>query len=960
MTHVRLTGRLADVIYSMETTNTDFYAYQFKPVLKILNAPTQGILIADEVGLGKTIEAGLIWTELRSRFDYRRLMVLCPAFLRDKWRRELFHRFGIEADLVDATEATDRLQHAAMEGSESDFALIGSLQGLRPSSGWRDEEEATSASARLAKLLFYEEHEASLIDLLVIDEAHYLRNPETKTAELGRLMRGVAEHVILLSATPIHLRNEDLFQLLNLIDEETFQHHTIFEQILHANRPLVHARDLVLSQTATQDSLKSLLEAARSHRLLRENEQLGALLDDPPSLEDLRREESIARLAYRLETVNLTAHSINRTRKRDIQEWRVIRDPVDEAIPMTGIERQFYEAVTNKVRDACSGIDYAEGLILVTPQRQMSSSMPAALSYWMRRQQFQDESDQEQFYEDLGADRIRQELGPIVGELIRSARTLGNLEALYRHDSKYFRLRDSIRELFREHPEDKIVLFSYFRATLRYLLERLTEDDISCMFLVGGMDGQDRVLDQFQRSEGSTVLLSSEVGSEGIDLQFCRVLVNYDLPWNPMKIEQRIGRLDRLGQKSDKILIWNLFYEDTIDARIYRRLYQRLRIFENALGELEPILGEEIQKLTTDLFRKRLTPEQEESRIRQTATAIEMKRQGEEKLESEASHLVAYGDYILRQIQAAKDLNRTIRAEDLRSYVLDYFRQNYPGSRFQGSNSDPLEFDIDLSIDAKDDLDGFVRAYRLHGLTRLTQNRPDPVRCKFENSVIHQRASYIEVISQFHPLVRFVSDRLGQEDVLTYPAVSVQLYRSASLSHLPIGLYVFSVQRWSISGLRDIEKLAYAAGPLNDSGNAISETDAERLVIAGTNGGIDWPEAMTTVDLDEVSNVANEVLIAQMDRRFDEFRADVDVQNRDRALIQTRSLENHRDNQVRQLEEIREKHRRAGRDSMVPPTDGRIRALQNRIQRQLLRIERRQEISWQKRDICVGIINLLP
>jgi len=89
LTHVKLSGRLADVIYSMEATNTDFYAYQFKPVVKVLESPSNSILIADEVGLGKTIEAGLIWTELRSRFDMRRLLVLCPAALREKWRREL-------------------------------------------------------------------------------------------------------------------------------------------------------------------------------------------------------------------------------------------------------------------------------------------------------------------------------------------------------------------------------------------------------------------------------------------------------------------------------------------------------------------------------------------------------------------------------------------------------------------------------------------------------------------------------------------------------------------------------------------------------------------------------------------------------------------------------------------------------------------------------------------------------
>lgn len=136
LTHVRLTGRLADVIYSMEATNTDFHPYQFKPVLWFLLSPSNALLIADEVGLGKTIEAGLIWTELRSRFDLRRLLVLCPAILRDKWQRELAQKIGVRADVVNAAGLLQRLQDhdAAIRG----FALICSLQGARPIRNWDD------------------------------------------------------------------------------------------------------------------------------------------------------------------------------------------------------------------------------------------------------------------------------------------------------------------------------------------------------------------------------------------------------------------------------------------------------------------------------------------------------------------------------------------------------------------------------------------------------------------------------------------------------------------------------------------------------------------------------------------------------------------------------------------------------------------------------------------------------
>ena len=123
ITHIRLSGRLADLIYSMETTNTDFYPYQFKPVLNFLESPSGGLLIADEVGLGKTIEAGLIWTELRSRYDTRRLMVLCPAMLREKWRLELQQRFGITATIVDTNEALYNLKEYKT-GDLSEFAMI--------------------------------------------------------------------------------------------------------------------------------------------------------------------------------------------------------------------------------------------------------------------------------------------------------------------------------------------------------------------------------------------------------------------------------------------------------------------------------------------------------------------------------------------------------------------------------------------------------------------------------------------------------------------------------------------------------------------------------------------------------------------------------------------------------------------------------------------------------------------
>lgn len=140
LTHIRLTGRLANLIYSMNITNTDFYPYQFKPVLNLLDAPSNGLLIADEVGLGKTIEAGLVWTELRSRFDIRRVMVLCPAMLREKWQTELSRRFGIEGDILGSSDVMKYFREYKA-GERQNYAMICSMQGLRPRRGWEQEEE---------------------------------------------------------------------------------------------------------------------------------------------------------------------------------------------------------------------------------------------------------------------------------------------------------------------------------------------------------------------------------------------------------------------------------------------------------------------------------------------------------------------------------------------------------------------------------------------------------------------------------------------------------------------------------------------------------------------------------------------------------------------------------------------------------------------------------------------------
>ena len=949
ITHARLTGRLADVIYSMDTTGTDFYAHQFKPVVSLMNSVGRGLLIADEVGLGKTIEAGLIWTELRTRYDFRRLLVLCPAVLREKWQRELRKRFGVDAEILDAGETLARLRRSQEERHTSSFAIVASLQGLRPHRGWDDREvKNSSASSQLARFLEETSGDAPLVDLCVIDEAHYLRNRETMTAVLGRLARAVSDFILLLSATPIHLRSEDLYGLLNLVDEDTFNRPQAFDNILKANKPLVRARDLVLNGSKITDAptrLRQELVRASKHPLLSGSAQLRALIREEAWRSDLSRDSVVARLAERLERVNLLGHIVTRTRKREVEQRRVVRDVNAAFVKLTPVERDFYDTVTAKVREYCMRHEAHEGFLQVTPQRQMSSSMPAALEFWLQGGTVDGEDPDE-------------DERPLRAELSEHAWELGNLAELRRHDSKYENLRTSLQSLLDGDRGEKVVVFSYFRATLRYLSERMERDGIRTIVLHGGTADKDGTVLEFHNSRDHRVLLSSEVGSEGIDLQFARIVINYDLPWNPMRVEQRIGRIDRLGQRAEKIHVLSLLYDDTIDSRIYDRLFERLGIFEGALGSLEPVLGDTIQALTKDLFSRNLTPEQEEERIEQTGLALEQRRRMEDRLEAEAAGLTAYGDYILNQVKAARDLNRSISARDIRSYVIDFMHMHYRGSEFREVTNDPMRFEVSLSIEARHDLAKYLRKQGLQGSTRLVRDAIRLVPCRFENSAVPDLNGREEVISQFHPLVRFVGRYLSQSGQQSRPAVAVRLPAQRSIGDFEPRRYAFSVQRWSLRGLRDMERLYYAAVPLSPRTDGLPPELAEQLIVTAAQEGEAWLGAHRAVDLKHVAETVEECCIVPSELEFRSYVHDRRAENDDRARIQKSMLEDQYRKQRGRLEAVLQRHRSLGRDRLVAATSGRLRALDTRVARHRKEIAEHAKLQFSNKVICVGIIEV--
>lgn len=959
ITYYRLTGKLANLIYSLNTTNTEFLPYQFKPVLQFLDSPSSGILIADEVGLGKTIEAGLIWTELRARQDARRLLVVCPAMLRDKWRRELGNRFGVQAEIVDAEQLLVRLKDAKERPQES-FALISSIQGLRPPKGWNDvDEPVESSAAKLARYLDEVELDEMLLDLVVVDEAHYLRNHETQTYRVGALLRPVTLSMVMLSATPIQLRNRDLFNLLHLLDEDAFPFEWSFDHMLQANAPIVKLRDGVLRGSITPDEFSRSISLALASDFLSDNEQLKYLRDNPPDAAALTDHHSRAAFADQLDRINPLTKVVTRTLKKDVDENRVQREPSLIKATMSPAEQDFYDRVTEKVREHCESLDISEGFMLTIPQRQMASCMAAACEGWLRKGiESEEDSLSETVFEIYGDDeetKQRHGLGPLMRELISIAHAVGHADALRQNDTKYAELLKDLRRYWKQHPSKKVVLFSFYRNTLAYLADRFAQDDIASVVVHGGVD-KDEALRAFESPDGPRILLSSEVASEGVDLQFASLLVNYDLPWNPAKIEQRVGRIDRIGQEEEKILIWNLVYANTVDERVCERLLERLSIFIQALGSMEAVLGDEIRSLAYELLSHKLTPAEEQEKIDQARMAIEQVSLQQGDLEAEATNLIAHGDFIQNKVKAAKELGRYIRGEDLLSYVRDFLNQHYEGTRSIELPGTPMLFSLSLSTQARLDFTEFVQTNRLQSRTALYSTTPP--RILFENR-LGKSMPGIERVTQDHPLVRFVSERLklsGQGSAY-FPVAAVSV--TATAINAAPGIYVYVVVRWSVSGSRDIERLEYITRRV-DNGSRLEGVDAESLINCAALEGRDWLSAASEVDLDRVAGL-QEACRADLEEEFRRFR-DANVrEDADRIRLMVTSLEHHLENKQRKSRERIDSYRASGnrkRMKMIPAEKGRIQKETRRVEERINELKLRTQTRAHDSIVSSGLIRI--
>lgn len=892
LTHVRLTGRLADLIYSMEATNTDFHAYQFKPVVKILNSASKGLLIADEVGLGKTIEAGLVWTELVARYDVQRLLVVCPKSLQEKWRLELRNKFGARAREVNASELLTALKDAEAHGG--DFVLVATLPGVRAPRGWDDKEGGPkTARAELARYLSSRDGGEPIFDMVVFDEAHHLRNPSTAQHQTARQITELSDYKLMLSATPINLKSEDLRSILRLVEPELFDREWIFEELQLENEPIVAARELVLNSKIGLSEVAVALEAIRPGQLLKTDRRLDILkaqlradrATDTPS----RR----ADIASRLEEMSMLGGIVNRTRRRDVAEIQVQRRVDTRVWSMGEEERAFYNEASQAIRDYAWEADISDRFLLAQSQRMLASCIPAAYRRWGEAvTDFGLEGEDEEDFAD------RKAPGPLVSALAVHCTDKNRYASLYQADHKYKMLRTALTDTWSDTPDEKLIIFSSFQGTLDYLEERLQAGGVPCIKMHGAVK-RDRsdLLRAFAEAPGRYVLLTSEIGGEGLDLQFCRILVNYDLPWNPMRVEQRIGRIDRIGQRAESVEVINLICQGTIEARVYERLYQRLQLIEKTLGGFEPILGALVAGLEGRLLDPKLRPEEIDAEIDREATAAENRKRIEDQLEEQAAGLIAHGDMILNRIKRTHEQQRWIQAAELYEYVRSGLDASFPGTTLDRTSDAYEAYELRMSATChlafKDFLDD--RARRSDTLLR----RGEPVTVVFGKRPDGVRSAKLEVIMPTHPLVRFMAKvrEDGSGGLAARPALSGRLSSTTLGRPLEPGVYGFAVQRWSVGGLTPQDKLVYAG--LNfATGDVLTDEDAEAAVGAIVEGLEPRTAPLATLQ-QEAQFIGERLVDAAMrtaEAAFVAFEEAVHEDKRDTVLaVLERQLESHRD-----------------------------------------------------------------
>ncbi len=515
---------------------------------KVLQSPQNRYLLADEVGMGKTIEAGLILKELKLRGDINRILVIVPKSAMLQWQSELKEHFNEVFHIYDSELITSLSRTFSNINVDQEFnfweqhnQIIVSTDALKPMErlrGWSLERIDEHNKYRMEAVL------NANFDLVIIDEVHRMGGATQMVSRyiLAQALCNTVPNILLLSATPHRGKTDHFRRILQLLDPDAFDG------------------------------------------------------EDLPELKEL--ESYIIRTEKRL-AVDYEGNKL--FNERETVRLDVILDTDHHSKQL-----DLYDSVTDYVRKGFSTVrssnNSAKGMVMILFQRLVRSSTAAILSAMegrLERLQNHLEENLEDYAQDVDSEETEpidtlvqeglyidfidglEDEENILHDLIAKAKNCLNTE----EDAKASIFISKYQELQQEYndPDLKVILFTEFRSTQRMLFDLLVKNGYRCSMIHGSQDLDERkeALSKFKNE--SQVLIATDAAGESLNMQFCYIVFNYDLPWNPMMIEQRIGRVDRIGQKQ-KVRAFNMLTNNSVDLRVYQVIQEKLNNIINQLG----------------------------------------------------------------------------------------------------------------------------------------------------------------------------------------------------------------------------------------------------------------------------------------------------------------------------------------------------------------------------------------
>jgi SNF2 family DNA or RNA helicase len=633
-TYIRNAARAWNGLTVGEVTSTVTpWPHQVRTYQKLIETWPCQMLIADEVGLGKTITAGLFIRQAWLSGRAKRILILMPRSLLTQWQAELYEKFNLNVPIYDGQKLVWKRTHGWQGPAERKVKRH----------EWHKEPFVLASSQlmrrgdRSADLLQAEDW-----DLLVLDEAHHARRKSPGTPQEGgpnqllclmHQLRPKSRSLLLLSATPMQVHPVELWDLLRLLGLTGRWEASRDDFIRYFAQAVGNPGQGTMEYLAgmfreTEASFGEVSEPEISRllpslggigcrkvlRALRDKSGIPLKrLDVPQRKAALKLLRRFSPVRYRM--VRHTRNLLREYHRRGLIDTPIAtRDVRDVAFDMTGAEKAMYDALGDYIDQTYNNASpekrSAVGFVLTIYQRRLASSFYALQQTLSKRlanmggiteeDLSQDETSDEvmdaEEAEALARESLADEERTTVRDLLKKIAKIGN-------NTKARTLKSELDIAFAD-GYDSAIIFTQYADTMDFLKEHLAaefpDEMIACYSGAGGKV-RDRAgfwtecskeqIKQRLKARAIKFLVCTDAAAEGLNFQFCGLLVNYDLPWNPMKVEQRIGRIDRIGQRFPKIRVINLAYLDTVEADVYFALGKRINLFEGMVGRLQPILS---------------------------------------------------------------------------------------------------------------------------------------------------------------------------------------------------------------------------------------------------------------------------------------------------------------------------------------------------------------------------------